>query len=127
MSDARNIDRAAADSAGTMRELLVQLTSRLEMSEPLAAAGENDALNREAREILSTLLGIMPGDVSRRVDEHVANDIARRALSVAMRRASGEPLAYCLGSAPFRNLELLVDRRVLIPRPETEIVVDQAL
>jgi release factor glutamine methyltransferase len=43
------------------------------------------------------------------------------------RRVTGEPLAYVLGSAGFRNLVLAVDRRVLIPRPETELLVDHAL
>lgn len=40
------------------------------------------------------------------------------------RRAAREPLQYILGSAPFRNLTLDVDRRVAIPRPETEYLID---
>jgi release factor glutamine methyltransferase len=43
------------------------------------------------------------------------------------RRAAGEPLQYVLGRWPFRTLDLMVDRRVLIPRPETEQVVEVAL
>ena len=43
------------------------------------------------------------------------------------RRAAGEPLQYVLGHWAFRRLDLLVDRRVLIPRPETEQVVEVAL
>ena len=43
------------------------------------------------------------------------------------RRRAGEPLQYVLGSWPFRCLDLMVDRRVLIPRPETEQVVEVAL
>jgi release factor glutamine methyltransferase len=43
------------------------------------------------------------------------------------RRAAGEPLQYVLGRWAFRTLDLLVDRRVLIPRPETEAVVGHAL
>lgn len=43
------------------------------------------------------------------------------------RRRAGEPLQYVLGRWGFRSLDLLVDRRVLIPRPETEWVVEQAL
>jgi len=42
-------------------------------------------------------------------------------------RAAGEPLQYVLGTWAFRSLELRVDRRVLIPRPETEQVVEVAL
>lgn len=43
------------------------------------------------------------------------------------RRLAGEPIQYVVGRWSFRTLELLVDRRVLIPRPETEIVVERAL
>ena len=43
------------------------------------------------------------------------------------RRRAGEPLQYVLGHWSFRRLDLLVDRRVLIPRPETEQVVEVAL
>jgi release factor glutamine methyltransferase len=43
------------------------------------------------------------------------------------RRLRGEPLQYVLGSWSFRGLDLLVDRRVLIPRPETEVVAEIAI
>ncbi len=43
------------------------------------------------------------------------------------RRVTGEPLQYVIGAWSFRNLDLLVDKRVLIPRPETEMVVEVAL
>ena len=49
------------------------------------------------------------------------------ARAMAARRAAGEPLQYVFGHWPFRTLDLLVDRRVLIPRPETEQVVEVAL
>jgi release factor glutamine methyltransferase len=43
------------------------------------------------------------------------------------RRRAGEPLQYVLGRWGFRSLDLLVDRRVLIPRPETEVVAELAV
>lgn len=43
------------------------------------------------------------------------------------RRVAGEPVQYVLGHWSFRRLDLLVDRRVLIPRPETEVVAEVAL
>jgi release factor glutamine methyltransferase len=49
------------------------------------------------------------------------------ALALTDRRVRGEPLQYVLGRWPFRTLELTVDQRVLIPRPETEQVVEVAL
>ncbi|MBE6364569.1 MAG: peptide chain release factor N(5)-glutamine methyltransferase [Lentisphaerae bacterium] len=53
------------------------------------------------------------------VEESSSIDHARE---IARRRVAGEPLQYLLGTAPFRNLMLKVDRRVLIPRPETELL-----
>lgn len=47
--------------------------------------------------------------------------------SLMARRAAGEPLQYVLGQWGFRHLDLLVDRRVLIPRPETEVVAGVAV
>lgn len=49
------------------------------------------------------------------------------ARAMAARRAGGEPLQYVLGTWSFRNLEIRVDERALIPRPETEQVVEAAL
>lgn len=50
-----------------------------------------------------------------------------RFTAMVERRLGGEPLQYVLGSWGFRSLDLLVDRRVLIPRPETEWVVEVAM
>jgi release factor glutamine methyltransferase len=52
---------------------------------------------------------------------------ASRLSSMLERRLAGEPLQYVLGRWGFRDLDLLVDRRVLIPRPETEVVAEVAL
>ena len=51
----------------------------------------------------------------------------RRFGELVRRRLRREPVAYILGRRGFRNLELAVDRRVLIPRPETELLVELAL
>ena len=54
-------------------------------------------------------------------------DFVHAAIVAAQRRVSGEPLQYVLGHWPFRSLDLDIDPRVLIPRPETEELVDHAL
>ncbi len=54
-------------------------------------------------------------------------DVVAVARGMAARRAAGEPLQYVFGHWPFRSLDLVVDRRVLVPRPETEQVVEVAL
>jgi release factor glutamine methyltransferase len=55
------------------------------------------------------------------------DEVATTARQLAKRRAAGEPLQYVFGHWPFRSLDLVVDPRVLIPRPETEQVVEVAL
>jgi release factor glutamine methyltransferase len=52
---------------------------------------------------------------------------ARRFGELVRRRLRREPVAYILGRRGFRRIELIVDRRVLIPRPETELLVELAL
>lgn len=52
---------------------------------------------------------------------------SRRAMELVRRRVAREPVAYIAGVKGFRHIDLHVDRRVLIPRPETELLVDLAL
>ncbi|HEX6587022.1 MAG TPA: peptide chain release factor N(5)-glutamine methyltransferase [Solirubrobacterales bacterium] len=52
---------------------------------------------------------------------------SRRFSEMVRRRVRREPVAYILGRRAFRRIELLVDRQVLIPRPETELLVDVAV
>ena len=97
-----------------------------EMSELLRPSFGDDAL-REARELIAALHD-MPRHWA--VVEHAQplgeHDWAR-ALRAATRRAKGAPLQYAAGQAAFRHLTLDVDERVLIPRPETERLVDLVL
>src|SRR5271165_4349440 len=60
-------------------------------------------------------------------DQPWVETVAVAARGLADRRAGGEPLQYVLGHWPFREIDLTVDRRVLVPRPETERLVEVAL
>ena len=60
-------------------------------------------------------------------DEPITSEEWRRAIDATARRARGAPLQYAAGQASFRHLTLDVDERVLIPRPETEQLVDLVL
>jgi len=82
---------------------------------------------REARDLLSALLDVPRHWPTLRQDDSIDADMWRRACVAASRRAEGAPLAYAVGRANFRDLTLDVDERVLIPRPETEMLVDLVL
>jgi release factor glutamine methyltransferase len=58
------------------------------------------------------------------LDELVSERSAQHLHSMLARYATGEPLQYVMGRWAFRRLDLLVDSRVLIPRPETELLVE---
>jgi release factor glutamine methyltransferase len=61
------------------------------------------------------------------VERELAEEELRRLHSLEERRRLREPLAYVLGEWGFRRLTLGVDRRALVPRPETEVVVERCL
>ena len=96
------------------------------IGETLAAAGVPDA-TAEARDLVAAVAE--QGRFWPSLHSHAvaAPDIVDLAHSVARRRASGMPFAYAVGRAPFRHLTLCVDERVLIPRQETEVLVDLVL
>jgi release factor glutamine methyltransferase len=60
-------------------------------------------------------------------DEDLAPGAVQAFEAFCERRAAGEPLAYIVGSKEFFGLDLLVDARVLVPRPDTETVVEWSL
>lgn len=82
---------------------------------------------RDAVRLAADLLGWPPGQVGLEAGRLLGVDDADRILAAARRRASGEPLPYVTRLAGFRRLTLYVDSRVLIPRPETEGLVDLVL
>lgn len=81
----------------------------------------------EARWLVETVSGFEGADLLLGLDEPATLRGVARFDALLARRLAGEPLQYVLGSWSFRGLDLLVDRRVLIPRPETEVVVDRVL
>ncbi|MCU1487995.1 MAG: protein-(glutamine-N5) methyltransferase, release factor-specific [Actinomycetia bacterium] len=92
----------------------------------LAAAGLDPAPN-EVRWLIEEVTGLEGAELLAAFDELPAERAAIRFDAMVERRRAGEPVQYVLGHWPFRVLDLLVDQRVLIPRPETEQVVSLAL
>ena len=110
----------AVAAGRTVSGALADATSRL------AAAGV-DTPRLDAEVLLAYVLGV---DRSRLVlDASLVVDSAvlERFSKLLDRREAREPVAYILGRKEFRRITLVIDRRVLIPRPETELLVEVAL
>lgn len=96
-----------------------------ETRQTLVALGADAA--REAQLLLSACLGIAP--ILQHTEPERLIDAQRidKLRSWAKRRASGEPLAYLTGRREFWSLEFAVTSDVLVPRPETELLVERVL
>jgi len=82
---------------------------------------------RESRLLLAAASGVPQASLIANPERELASDSAMRFEDWARRRRSGEPVAYILGRREFFDLELEVGPSVLIPRPETELLVELAL
>jgi len=92
----------------------------------LRAAGiEEPRLDAEL--LLSEATGWDRARMAANPEEEISPAATRRFAEMVRRRLRREPVAYILGKRGFRHLDLHVDRRVLIPRPETELLVELAL
>ena len=82
---------------------------------------------REARLLLAAASGFSEASVMASPERSLPAETEARALDFFARRRRGEPVAYILGRKEFYGLELAVNPAVLIPRPETELLVELAL
>ena len=111
---------AAAATTGSVRDALAAA------ADGLAAAGV-DSPRLDAELLLAEATGWERARLTAEPEGGVPADAARRFGEMVRRRLRREPVAYILGRKGFRSIELAVDRRVLIPRPETELLVELAL
>ena len=95
-------------------------------SDALRAAGIEDP-RLDAEVLLAEATGFDRSTFMSEPDAEVSPAAGRRFGEMVRRRLRREPVAYILGRKGFRHLEPAVDRRVLIPRPETELLVELAL
>ncbi len=100
-------------------ELLADAPDRL--------AGASDSPSLDAEILLAQVLGLSRAALRARGDETVDDNALRRFRSMLDRRAAGEPVAYLIGRRGFWSLDLEVGPAVLVPRPETELLVEVAL
>jgi release factor glutamine methyltransferase len=94
------------------------------VSEAIASSGI-DA--REARLMLAEVCGFSQASLIAAPEQEIPFEVENAFFGFARRRIQGEPVAYILGRKEFYGLDLAVNPSVLIPRPETELLVDLAL
>jgi release factor glutamine methyltransferase len=104
----------------TVGSLLAEATGRLR-----AAGSESARLDAEL--LLGHVLGLERTSVMAHPDARVGDGQAASVRALVERRAAGEPVAYIRGLKEFYGLAFAVDPRALIPRPETELLVDLAV
>jgi release factor glutamine methyltransferase len=96
----------------------------LKVSRALAGAGIEP---REARLLLAEACGFSEASVIAQGERELPAEIEAHFAQMVARRRDGEPIAYIVGRREFYSLPLSVGPPVLIPRPETELLVDLAL
>jgi release factor glutamine methyltransferase len=105
------------------RETSGAVTWRTLLNETIEVLGERP----QARWICETACGLDGDEFLAELDEPATERMVAQLDAMVARYRAGEPLAYVMGHWSFRTIELMVDRRVLIPRPETEVVAGRAL
>jgi release factor glutamine methyltransferase len=120
MADGPRNSPADAGSTTPWRALLAEAVERL------AAAGFPSP-EVDARRIVERATSTSGADYLLELDELATERGVGFFDQMLARRLAGEPLQYVVGQWGFRTLDLFVDRRALIPRPETEEVVEHAL
>ena len=103
----------------TIAEALAAGTQRL--------APHSESPRLDAELLLASLLDVSRGALFARHDDVLSEDRALRFDAQLQRRADHEPIAYLLGTQGFWTLDLQVNPDVLVPRPETELLVEWAL
>jgi release factor glutamine methyltransferase len=112
-----------------LAEAAVGTTPRQALAEVASVLNEAgvDTPRLDAELLLAHTLGVARAQLIVRADEPLDAAAMAEFERLAQRRAAREPVAYIVGRKAFRHIELAVDRRVLIPRPETESLVEVGL
>ncbi|HJS92507.1 MAG TPA: peptide chain release factor N(5)-glutamine methyltransferase, partial [Steroidobacteraceae bacterium] len=116
--------RAIQYANATAAELLAAGVQRLK---EMQASGPGATPALDAELLLAQALGASRARLRSHPEEIPSPDAARRFFALIECRAAGEPIAYILGRKAFWTLELDVSPAVLVPRPETELLVERAL
>jgi release factor glutamine methyltransferase len=105
--------------ASTIDQIIRQATKQL------AATSSSPRLDAEV--LLRHVAGLTRTTLITRANDRLSPEYEEQFSGLIIRRAQGEPVAYLTGSREFWSIDLSVTPDVLIPRPETELLVEQAL
>jgi release factor glutamine methyltransferase len=94
---------------------------------PYLASHGSASPRLDAELLLAEALGVKRMDLYLQFDRPLAEAEVARFRALCRRRAGGEPIAYIRGRREFMSVDLLVSPAVMIPRPETELLVEEAL
>jgi release factor glutamine methyltransferase len=103
------------------------MSERVTWRDVLADAAVRLSDPNEARWLCEHASGLDGSEFIEELDEIPTTAMMASLDAMLLRRLAGEPLQYVMARWAFRHLDLFVDRRVLIPRPETELIVDLVL
>lgn len=126
--DAEKLAGTDADGEGVLswRALLAEAEQRFRSAADTIGLAPGGA-GTEARWVVEEASGFEGAEFDHGLDQLATVRGVARFDRMVRRRLAGEPIQYVLGHWPFRHLDLMVDHRVLIPRPETEVVTEHAL
>lgn len=120
------MNKVGRESAAAYDMNLNVLAAVEELTLTLRAAGLADP-RRASADVVAALLDVPRSWPTMNWNSALDPQVVAAARKAGRRLACGEPFAYAVGSAQFRHLNLNVDSRVLIPRPETEVLVSEIL
>jgi release factor glutamine methyltransferase len=113
---------APSATVGTLRRRIAA-----ELRASFAKSGRDGTPDLDARLIVAHAIGCDPSDVVLGEDRAVDEGIVRQAMDFAARRIAGEPVARIVGHKEFYGLDLKLTPATLVPRPDTETLVDAAI
>lgn len=103
-----------------VKDLLVEAVEKL-------VAARDSTAQLDAEVLMMFLLSYTRAQLYARLDEQVSLEHAASYRELVERRAQGEPIAYITKYREFMALDFYVDKRVLVPRPETELLVERTV
>lgn len=121
------MNRSSRTATSNTAAEVANVGSLVELLAGALEAGNFGDPDREAAEIVAALLDVPRFWPGANTECEVSSPMVAAAVRAAHQRLSGSPLAYAVGRASFRHLTLEVDERVLIPRVETELLIDRFL